>query len=92
MQRRSRGEGEKPTGSRAREGQCSPFLRDVSLYLLKDREEEEREAADRCAGWETTPLYMSLLKVVSPGGVFKRQDESGTRFNLFILNQTRTSA
>ncbi|GLD71314.1 LIM and senescent cell antigen-like-containing domain protein 1 isoform X2 [Lates japonicus] len=64
-------------------------LKVFPLYLLQEEEEgEEQEVADRCAGWETTPLYMSFLKGVSPGGVFEREDESSTRLNLFILNQT----
>lgn len=41
-------------------------------------EEEEQRVFDRCAGLETTPLFMSFLKGVSPGGVFERRKESGT--------------
>lgn len=67
----------------------SPFSEAFSLYLLQEGEEGQ-EVFDRCAGYETTPLYMSFLKGVSPGGVFERENESSTRPNLFFLAQTLT--
>lgn len=54
------------------------------LYLLQAGEEEQ-EAVDRCAGCETTPLYMSFLKGVSPGGACGRENQSYTRLNLFLF-------
>lgn len=44
-----------------------PFFSEaLTLYLLA---EEEQQVAESC---KTTPLYRSLLKGVSPGGVLER--------------------
>lgn len=66
-------------------------LRLFSLYLLQEQEEEEgQKVFDRCAGCETTPLHVSFLKGVSPGGVFERIS-FGSGFNAQDLLRTECS-
>lgn len=73
------------SGGYGHRGKCLSLLLQFFLFSLRHSpstcrvgKEEEQRVFDRCAGLKTTPLFMSFLKGVSPGGVFERRKESGT--------------
>lgn len=77
-------------GVKARKGKCLSLLLRLfllslpeafPLYLLQEGEEEAQEVFDRCAGCETTPLYVSFLKGVSPGGVLFWRERTTASIN-----------
>lgn len=84
--------GKGDSGAKGQKGQCLPLLLRLFLplpdalsrYLLQE-EEEGQEVFDRCAGCKTTPLYVSFLKGVSPGGVFERERTRAEQDLIFLF-------
>lgn len=66
------------------------FSEAFSRYLLQEGGGEEQEVFDRCAACETTPLYMSSLKAVSPGGVRGRTSVATRLHLLFWIEHWHT--
>lgn len=87
---RKKSEGKETVGVKPRKGKCLSLL--LRLFPLSPPEafsplpaagggEEAQEVFDRCAGCETTPLYVSFLKGVSPGGVLFWRERTTARLN-----------